>query len=189
MALHCSSRGPRPQRPRLPTPPPRSPARPTSAVRRAHRRRPRPGAATRQGFKLLARPLRCRYSRRHGDASSCRRCRPASVGFGSKQECIPVSLSRKLRTSPAAHITIVDLAPNAATRFIALIGQHAVFGSEAPISASSCRRRPGGFESAGIGAASQQPHGANREGRERNGLLNRKASRGPMLKSRPPLRP
>src|SRR5205807_5990908 len=47
-----------------------------------------------------ARPLRCRYSRGHGDASSCRRLPPATLGLGSKQECIPVSLSSKHRTSP-----------------------------------------------------------------------------------------
>src|SRR5207302_4224575 len=32
-------------------------------------------------IKLLARPLRCRYSRGHGDASSCRRRQPATLGF------------------------------------------------------------------------------------------------------------
>src|SRR5205807_8934806 len=53
-----------------------------------------------QLIKLLARPLRCRYSRGHGDASSCRRLPPATLGLGSKQECIPVSLSSKHRTSP-----------------------------------------------------------------------------------------
>src|SRR5207247_3946531 len=50
--------------------------------------------------ELLACPLRGRYSRLHGDASSCRRRQPASLGFESKQECIPVSLSSKSRTSP-----------------------------------------------------------------------------------------
>src|SRR5262249_22728532 len=33
-----------------------------------------------QLIKLLARPLRCRYSRGHGDASSCRRRQPATLG-------------------------------------------------------------------------------------------------------------
>src|SRR5439155_24395743 len=50
--------------------------------------------------ELLACPFGCRYSRLHGDASSCRRCHPATLGLGSKQECIPVSLSSKSRTSP-----------------------------------------------------------------------------------------
>src|SRR6059036_1618154 len=36
-------------------------------------------ALAQQLIKLLARPLRCRYSRRHGDASSCRRCHPATL--------------------------------------------------------------------------------------------------------------
>src|SRR5262249_1520154 len=58
-------------------------------------------ALRQQLIKLLARPLGCRYSRGHGDASSCRRCHPATLGFGSKQECIPVSLSSNSRTSPA----------------------------------------------------------------------------------------
>jgi hypothetical protein len=54
-----------------------------------------------QLLKLLARPLRCRYSSRgHGDASSCRRRQPATLGLGSKQECIPASLSSNSRTSP-----------------------------------------------------------------------------------------
>ena len=53
-----------------------------------------------QLVELLACPLRGRYSRLHGDASSCRRCHPATLGFGSKQECIPVSLSSNCRTSP-----------------------------------------------------------------------------------------
>src|SRR5712691_10580552 len=52
--------------------------------------------------ELLACPLRGRYSRLHGDASSCRRRQPASLGFRSKQECIPVSLSSNIRTSPSA---------------------------------------------------------------------------------------
>src|SRR5207245_2167256 len=50
--------------------------------------------------ELLACPLRGRYSRLHGDASSCRRRQPATLGLWSKQECIPVSLSSKSRTSP-----------------------------------------------------------------------------------------
>ena len=54
-----------------------------------------------QLVELLACPLRGRYSGLHGDASSCRRRQPASLGFESKQECIPVSLSSKSRTSPA----------------------------------------------------------------------------------------
>jgi hypothetical protein len=39
-----------------------------------------------QLVKLLARPLRCRYSRGHGDASSCRRRQPATFGLDSGQE-------------------------------------------------------------------------------------------------------
>jgi hypothetical protein len=54
--------------------------------------------------EFLACPLRGRYSRLHRDASSCRRRQPASLGFESKQECIPVSLSSKLRTSPHCRI-------------------------------------------------------------------------------------
>ncbi len=57
-------------------------------------------AVGQQLSELLACPFRGRYSRLHGDASSCRRRQPASLGFVSKQECIPVSLSSKLRTSP-----------------------------------------------------------------------------------------
>src|SRR2546427_4835805 len=55
-----------------------------------------------QPTELLACPHRGRYSRLHGDASSCRRRQPATLGLWSKQECIPVSLSSKLRTSPRA---------------------------------------------------------------------------------------
>src|SRR4030095_2697166 len=59
------------------------------------------GASLAQQFtELLACPLRGRYSRLHGDASSCRRRQPASLGFQSKQECIPVSISSKCRTWP-----------------------------------------------------------------------------------------
>src|SRR5206468_4377141 len=53
--------------------------------------------------ELLACPLRGRYSRLHGDASSCRRRQPASLGFESKQECIPVSLSSNQPWATAAH--------------------------------------------------------------------------------------
>src|SRR5437867_8044149 len=38
-------------------------------------------ALAQQLIKLLARPLRCRYSSGHGDASSCRRRQPATLGF------------------------------------------------------------------------------------------------------------
>jgi hypothetical protein len=48
-----------------------------------------------QLVELLACPLRGRYSRLHGDASSCRRRQPAILGLDAKQECIPVSLSSK----------------------------------------------------------------------------------------------
>src|SRR2546426_8626100 len=58
-----------------------------------------------QVTELLACPLRGRYSRLHGDASSCRRRQPATLGLWSKQECIPVSLSSKLRTSPRRSIS------------------------------------------------------------------------------------
>src|SRR5262249_53334855 len=57
-------------------------------------------ARRQQLIKLLACPLRGRYSRLHGDASSCRRRQPASLGLNAKQECIPVSFSSKSRTSP-----------------------------------------------------------------------------------------
>ena len=50
--------------------------------------------------KLLARPLRCEYSRRHRDASPCRRLPPATVGLGSKPQGILLSLSSNGRTSP-----------------------------------------------------------------------------------------
>jgi len=58
-------------------------------------------ALAQQLIKLLARPLRCRYSRGHGDASSCRRRQPASLGLSSEQECIPVSLLSKGRPMTA----------------------------------------------------------------------------------------
>jgi len=57
-------------------------------------------ALRQQLVELLACPFRGRYSRLHGDASSCRRRQPATLGFESKQECIPVSFSSKYRTSP-----------------------------------------------------------------------------------------
>src|SRR5262249_33064707 len=50
--------------------------------------------------------LRCRYSRGQGDASSCRRSQPATLGLDTKQECIPVSFSSKSRTSPSASLRI-----------------------------------------------------------------------------------
>src|SRR6266581_812057 len=53
-----------------------------------------------QLVELLACPLRGRYSRLHGDASSCRRRQPATLSLDAKQECIPVSFSSKSRTSP-----------------------------------------------------------------------------------------
>src|SRR5437899_2975839 len=63
------------------------------------------GHAVRQQLnELLACPFRGRYSRLHGDASSCRRRQPASLGFESKQECIPVSFSSKATTSPVNHL-------------------------------------------------------------------------------------
>src|SRR6266850_1515515 len=58
-------------------------------------------ALRQQLVELLACPFRGRYSRLHGDASSCRRRQPATLGFESKQECIPVSFSSKYRTSPS----------------------------------------------------------------------------------------
>src|SRR5262249_30022605 len=54
-----------------------------------------------QLLELLACSLRCRYSRGHGDASSCRRSQPATLGLDTKQECIPASFSSKSRTSPS----------------------------------------------------------------------------------------
>src|SRR5262249_43332175 len=55
-----------------------------------------------QLVELLACSLRGRYSRLHGDASSCRRRQPARLELNAKQECIPVSFSSKSRTSPCA---------------------------------------------------------------------------------------
>jgi len=64
-------------------------------------------ALNQQLIELLACPLRGRYSRGHGDASSCRRRQPASLGFESKQECIPVSLSSKCRTWPEQTLNVL----------------------------------------------------------------------------------
>src|SRR5262249_48836434 len=57
-------------------------------------------ARRQQLIELLVCPLRGRYSRLHGDASSCRRRPPASLGLESKQECIPVLFSSKATPSP-----------------------------------------------------------------------------------------
>src|SRR5262249_27004305 len=53
-----------------------------------------------QLVQLVACSLRGRYSRLHGDASSCRRRQPATLGLDSKQECIPVLFSSKPTPSP-----------------------------------------------------------------------------------------
>src|SRR5262249_25626806 len=54
-----------------------------------------------QLVQLVACSLRGRYSRLHGDASSCRRRQPATLGLDSKQEGIPVLFSSKPTPSPA----------------------------------------------------------------------------------------
>src|SRR5262249_23110512 len=58
-------------------------------------------AVRQQLLELLACPLRGRYSRLHGDAPSCRRRLPASLGLESKQEGIPVSFSSNITTWPS----------------------------------------------------------------------------------------
>src|SRR5213076_3629589 len=63
-----------------------------------------------QLIELLACPLRGRYSRLHGDASSCRRRQPAILGLDAKQECIPVSFSSKSRMSRLG--TVLTLSPS-----------------------------------------------------------------------------
>ncbi len=55
-----------------------------------------------QLIELLACPLRGRYSRLHGDASSCRRRQPAYLGLGSNEECIPVSFFQQADDFTAA---------------------------------------------------------------------------------------
>src|SRR5262249_51949449 len=62
-----------------------------------------------QLVQLLACSLRGRYSRLHGDASSCRRRQPATLGLDSKQECIPVLFSSKPTPSPAPAESILAL--------------------------------------------------------------------------------
>src|SRR5262245_22083293 len=55
-----------------------------------------------QPVELLACPLRGRYSRLHGDASSCRRLQTGVRNWVPSQECIPVpvSLSSNFTTWP-----------------------------------------------------------------------------------------
>ncbi len=51
-------------------------------------------------LKLLVGSLGCGYPLAHRGCSSCRRRQPATLGLGSKQECIPARFSIKSRTSP-----------------------------------------------------------------------------------------
>src|SRR5262245_25845465 len=53
-----------------------------------------------QLVELLACPLRGRYSRLHGDASSCRRLQTGVRNWAPSQECNPVSLSSNFTTWP-----------------------------------------------------------------------------------------
>src|SRR5262249_999002 len=64
-----------------------------------------PGAAIghalgEQLLKLLAGPLRCRYPRSHGDASSCRRRSPATLGLDNSSKSASPSRFPAIRHGP-----------------------------------------------------------------------------------------
>src|SRR5215831_12957177 len=71
-----------------------------------------------QLIKLLARPLRCRYSRGHGDASSCRRRQPATLGVlvpskSASPSRYPASLGlRRGHTAVALACTKASMRPS-----------------------------------------------------------------------------